>query len=430
MREVNVPIRGLRAERLPRTVWWLVLARAINRLGAFSVGFLTVLITAEFGVSAVAAGVVAAAFGLATIPSRLLGGVLADRLGRRRTIVAGLVGCALAQAGIAVSGSVAMVAGFAVLLGLAFEVYEPPSQAMIADAVRPAQQAQAFSLFNTALAVGGMGAGLIAAGLGRWDLRWLFVADAVSCLLCAVVIRLVLPADRPAPVPVPAPDASPGASPGSAPDASSGFGHGSGSGSGGPSRGTWAAWRDRRLLVLLLSGTLFAVIFMQVGMAMPLALARRGMEAADAGLLSAVAAVVMVLCQPLLRWTAALSHHAAMTWGYLLLATGLAGYAASGGLPGHLAATLVWSAGDVLMFGRSYALVVDLAPPDARGRYLSVFGTCWGFATVLAPLSGTQLLDRAGPEGLWGGLAAACLLLAVAQHTVIRPLLDRQAPAL
>ncbi|MGR6918340.1 MFS transporter [[Actinomadura] parvosata] len=386
-----------RTERLPRTVWWLVLARAINRLGAFSLGFLTVLITTDFGVGAVAAGAISAAFGLATIPSRLLGGVLADRFGRRRTIVAGLAGCALAQAGIALSSSVAMVAVFAVLLGLVFELYEPPSQAMIADAVRPAQQARAFSLFNTALAVGGMGAGLIAAGLGRWDLRWLFVADAVSCVLCAIVVRLVLPAGHSRPAhrteaaPVP----------------------------GGP------VWRDRGLLLLLLSGTLSAVIFMQVGMAMPLALARRGLEAADAGLLSAVAAVAMVACQPLVRRTAALSHHAAMACGYLLLAAGLAGYAVADGLAGHLAATVVWSAGDVLMFGRSYALVVDLAPEDARGRYLSVFGISWGFATVLAPLCGTRLLDRAGPEGLWGTLALACLLLAVAQLAVIRPLLRR-----
>ncbi|NJP92954.1 MFS transporter [Nonomuraea sp. FMUSA5-5] len=382
---------------MPRTVWWLVLARAINRLGAFSLGFLTVLITSGFGVGAVAAGAISAAFGLATIPSRLLGGVLADRFGRRRTIVAGLAGCALAQAGIALSSSVAMVAVFAVLLGLVFELYEPPSQAMIADAVRPAQQARAFSLFNTALAVGGMGAGLIAAGLGRWDLRWLFVADAVSCVLCAIVVRLVLPADRPHP-----------------PHRADGL----------PAR-RGSAWRDRGLLLLLLSGTLSAVIFMQVGMAMPLALARRGLEAADAGLLSAVAAVTMVACQPLVRRTAALSHHAAMACGYLLLATGLAGYAVADGLAGHLAATVVWSAGDVLMFGRSYALVVDLAPEDARGRYLSVFGISWGFATVLAPLCGTQLLDRAGPAGLWGTLALTCLLLAAAQLAVIRPLLRR-----
>ena len=41
------------------------------------------------------AGLVGAAFGLATIPSRLLGGRLSDRLGRRSTIVLGLSGCAV-----------------------------------------------------------------------------------------------------------------------------------------------------------------------------------------------------------------------------------------------------------------------------------------------------------------------------------------------
>ncbi|WP_272896057.1 MFS transporter, partial [Nonomuraea sp. MG754425] len=188
-----------------------------------------------------------------------------------------------------------------------------------------------------------------------------------------------------------------------------------------------SAWGDRGLLVLLLSGTLFALIYMQVGMALPLALTHRGLPAADAGLLSAVSAIVMVCCQPLLKRTAALSHHAAMTCGYLLLAVGLAGYAVADGLPGHLAATVVWSAGDVLMFGRSYAMVVSIAPEHARGRYLSVFGTSWGFATVLAPLCGTQLLEHAGPAGLWGGLAATSVLLAAAQLTVIRPLLRRQS---
>jgi MFS family permease len=88
-------------ERLPRGIRLLIVARAVNRLGAFSLSFLTVLISTDFGVSAATAGLVSAAFGLATVPSRLFGGYLADRLGRRRTILLGLIGCAVAQSGIA-----------------------------------------------------------------------------------------------------------------------------------------------------------------------------------------------------------------------------------------------------------------------------------------------------------------------------------------
>ncbi|MCY0931276.1 MFS transporter [Streptomyces sp. H27-H1] len=120
-------------------------------------------------------------------------------MGRRRTIVLGLTGCAVAQLGIASADGLVSAVFFVVLMGLVFEIYEPPSQAMIADFVSPGDQVRAYGLLNAALAVAGMGAGLLAAGLGRWDLRWLFVVDALTCLLCALTVRLVLPADhRPA----------------------------------------------------------------------------------------------------------------------------------------------------------------------------------------------------------------------------------------
>ena len=69
------------ARRLSAVVWALVAARAVNRVGAFTLPFLGVVLTVEFGASLAQTGLILALFGLATIPSRLLGGVLADRLG-------------------------------------------------------------------------------------------------------------------------------------------------------------------------------------------------------------------------------------------------------------------------------------------------------------------------------------------------------------
>ena len=76
---------------LPATVWLLVAARAVNRLGAFTLPFLSLTLVAELGASVAQAGYLLAVFGLATIPSRLLGGRLSDRWGTRATIVGGLV---------------------------------------------------------------------------------------------------------------------------------------------------------------------------------------------------------------------------------------------------------------------------------------------------------------------------------------------------
>ncbi|MFG2392410.1 MFS transporter [Streptomyces lavendulae] len=389
---------------MPRTVWILVAARAVNRLGAFSLPFLTVLIGTEFGAGTTTAGLVSAGFGLATIPSRVAGGRLAGRIGRRRTIVLGLVGCALAQLGIAAAGSLAAVAVFAVLLGLSFELYEPPSQALIADAVGPADRVRAYGALNAALAVGGTGSGLIAAGLGRWDLRWLFVVDALTCLACALTLRLALPADGPR-------------GQRGVPD----DGHDVGNGDGdGPVR----PWRDRGLWAMFASGTAFALVSLHIVMALPLTLGHRGLEPADAGLLFTASAVTVVAAQPALRLRrlAALPDPAAMALGYALLAAGLAGYAAARTLPAFLAATAVLSVGEVLVLGRVLGVVVCLAPPGGTDRYLAAYGISWGVATVAAPVTATQLLERAGAGALWAGTAVLCLALAAAQPLVVGPL--------
>ncbi|WP_220452898.1 MFS transporter, partial [Clavibacter michiganensis] len=179
--------------RLPAEVRILVLARAVNRLGAFTLPFLTVVLTVDLGASLAMAGLVVALFGAATIPSRILGGLLADAIGRRVTIVIGLTLTACFQLMLAAAPGVATAAVAAVLLGLAFELYEPPSQALVADLVTgDRDRVAAFGLYGAALAVAGVLAGVLAAILGGVDLRLLFVADAVSCLACAALVLVGL----------------------------------------------------------------------------------------------------------------------------------------------------------------------------------------------------------------------------------------------
>lgn len=223
---------------LPPTVWILVAARAVNRLGAFTLPFLGVVLTVELGATLAETGLILSLFGLATIPSRIFGGHLADRLGRRSTIVLGLTGCALAQTWIALSSSLWSAVLAATLLGLVFEIYEPPSQATIADVTQPADRPAAYGLLGSAMAAAAVVAGLLAAALSHWNLRWLFAIDAITCLACATLIAFALPSDTRA------------------------------SGNEEPTTQT-AAWRDRRLLILLLSGTVFAALYMQLILGLP-----------------------------------------------------------------------------------------------------------------------------------------------------------------
>lgn len=369
------------ARGLSRTVWILVVARAVNRIGAFTLPFLGVVLAVEFKASLSQVGLILAVFGAATIPSRLLGGQLADRLGRRRTIVLGLTGCAIAQLWIALSHTLWSAVLATILLGLAFEIYEPPSQAMIADVTEPEDRPAAYGLYSAALAAAGVLAGLLAAALSHWDLRWLFVADAVTCLSCTALIALALPpdvrrerlADRPA-----------------------------------------AVWRDRRLLLLLAGGTVFATIYMQLIIGVPLTLLEQGLPKSGTGIILAVSAVTLIVAQRVLR-VQHLDDFRAIAIGYVLVAAGLVVAAVAHNLSMFLLASVLWSLGDLFLLTRYLTQASGLAPNEARGRYLAVFGLSWGIATTIAPITVTQLLKTAGPAGLWLTTAGAAVVLAALQ---------------
>ena len=376
---------------LPPEVWLLVGARAVNRLGAFTLPFLSVTLVTELGATVAQAGFLLAAFGLATIPSRLLGGRLSDRWGTRTTIVVGLTATAAAQLLVAAAQSLIQVAVAVVLLGLAFEVYEPPSQSLVADATTPEDRAVAFGLLAAALAAAGMGAGLVAALLAGFDLRWLFVADAVTCLACAAVVRWRLPGRHAA-----VERADTRARP----------------------------WRDRRLLLLLGLGTGFAVVYLQIVVTLPLTVTARGLSVSVVGLLLAVSATTIVLAQPLLSlpWLRRLDDPAALALGHLVLAAGLVLTGLATDLTSYVVATVVWSLGDLILLGRIYTLVSAIAPETGRGAYLAAFGTSWGIAAVVAPILGTQLLAATGPAVTWSVLAVVCVALAAAYLRVRGPL--------
>ncbi len=387
--------------QLPHAVWLLVAARAVNRLGAFALSFLAVVLVDDFGASVGTAGLMMAVFGLATIPSRLAGGRLADRLGRVPTICLGLLGCAVSLLWIAASPSLVPALAGVVALGLAFELYEPPSQALVADLTDDAQRPLAYGLLSAALAAGGAAAGLLAVALGGWGLRTLLVADAVTCLLAAGVVLAFVH--------------DPAAGPGSSPVDPVGPGAG-----GRPS----SPWRDRGLLAMLASGTGFALVYLGALIALPLTFAARGLPAEQAGLVLTASALTMVAAQPLLRWRLlqppGSDGFRALTVGYVVLAVGLAGTAVATSTTGLVAAGVVGSLGDLLLMGHAWTIVSRLAPADARGAYLAAYGLSWGFAAVIAPLVVTQLLAEAGPTGLWLGLAAGSLVLAAAQPAVAR----------
>ena len=156
----------------------IVVIRVVNRLGGFGMAFLGLRLARDLGLDLAGVGTVLAAFGACTIASRVLGGVLATRLGPRPTIVIGLLATAPAQLVIGLGQSLVTVVAGVIALGLAYEIIEPASQGLIAEHVPAERHTSSFALLWAALSVAGVLSGLLAALLSQWGVGALFVADA------------------------------------------------------------------------------------------------------------------------------------------------------------------------------------------------------------------------------------------------------------
>ncbi|WP_203433138.1 MFS transporter [Jiangella asiatica] len=362
----------------------LLLARFVNRIGAFSMPFLAVLLVRDHGASVRVAGLVVGAFGAATIVSRLLGGRLVAGVGSKAAVVIGLCGTAGAQLVIAVAPTLVVALAGAVLLGLCFEIYEPASQGLIADVTPDHLLPAAYGLLGVTLSAAGLAAGLVAAAVGRIGLSWLFAIDAATALACALLVAIAMPATPRHPR-----DESARTRP----------------------------WADRRLLALMATGTAFATVYMAVPMALPIALTTAGRDPSEAGLLAALGALVVVVAQPVLRRHA--DPNGRMVSGYLLVAVGLATAGAFPTLAGYTVSAVVIALGDVLLLGYAYTLVARLAPAGTKAAYFSVYGIIWGVAlTVGPPLMGSALAH--GTRTFWLVAAGVMLATAVAHRLVAR----------
>ena len=131
------PVAALRATvaGLPRTFWVLWTGMLINRLGGFLLPFMALFLTRRFQLEPEGAGAMVAAYGASSLVANLVGGLLADRLGRKPTMLIGMFGGAASLVAVALAQTLPQVVVALIAMGLLNDVYRPASQALVADEV-------------------------------------------------------------------------------------------------------------------------------------------------------------------------------------------------------------------------------------------------------------------------------------------------------
>src|SRR3954468_22609748 len=165
--------------QLPRPVWILFAGTFLNKFGAFVIPFLALYMKGR-GFSVTEAGFAMGAYGVGHFLACLVGGHLADSLGRRPTLVLSMFSTAGVMLALSQATSFWLIATLTLLAGLTGELYRPACSALLTDLTPPGQRVRAFAAyrmaFNAGWALGPATAGIIA----KYSFFALFVGDAVT----------------------------------------------------------------------------------------------------------------------------------------------------------------------------------------------------------------------------------------------------------
>jgi MFS family permease len=364
---------------LPRTAWFLIVGAFINRFASFALFFLVLYLTSH-GVSVKAAGLAVAVWGGGEVLASLVGGHLADGIGRRNTIAVSMFSSAAAMMALSQVRTFGGVLPIGLVAGFASELYRPAGGALVADIVPEGQRVSAFALLRFAVNLAIAGGGAVAGILADHSFFWVFLSDAATSVAFGLIALAALPQ---------------GPRRGAVHEA--------------PGASYRRALRDRAFELFLLSSIVAAFVYFQQNAALPLHVQDSGLSKADFGVLLSVNGLLVVLLElPISAFTMRRPIRQMLAVSYLLVGLGFGLTAVAHTLPALVATVAIWTLGEMVGAPVGYAYVADLAPENMRGRYQGLYGLCWSSGTVTAPAIGAYLVTRS-PGGFW----LACGLLGV-----------------
>jgi MFS family permease len=386
---------------LPRPAWVVLSGDFISAVGSgLTLPLLFIYAHRIRDLSYGTSGLVVATIALFSLVGNPLGGSMADRWSPRRALMFGLVINAAGSVGLALARNEAELFGATAIVGLGASIIWPAQDALLASLTGPAVRSAVFSVrhacLNAGLGIGSLGAAIAISVSRPGTFVVVYLIDAASFLIyLPILARLRLP-DSPA-------------------------GDSASEDEPAPQSAGWRqVLRDSVFVrVWVLAAILMIVSFGQFGSSFQGFAARPGgIGTHGLALAEAANCVTVVLAQLFVlkglggrRRTTGLAL-AAMAWGISWVLVAVAGHLGGGGaaLAGFILAAVVFSIGECLMSPTLPAIVNDIAPSGAAGRYNGLLALAFTVGFLIGPATGGAALGAGLGADLFVVLAAICVI--------------------
>ncbi len=373
----------------PETFWVITFAGFIDSIGTFMLGpFVYLYMRQVFELSLVEVGVIYIVSGIGSLIGGMIGGSLSDKLGRKMCALFGLLSSGVFSLMFIFISNITIIYILLGIMGLLGSIGGPARQAMLADVLTVEKRPEGFSIlrivFNLAAAFGPALGGL----LSSLDFKWLFIADAISSFITAIIFAIKVPETHPErgkenenlpeiPVIKKTPEKK--------------------------KLGYGIVFKNWRFMIFTCVSALMGLTYMQMNSTLSVFLIEDlAFTNQQFGLLISMNALTVVVLQ---FW---LTKRIKMFPALLMMAAGNILYGIGFGLYGFIrtiplafGAMVIITFGEMIIAPFSHTIVANFAPEDQRGRYNAVSMSVRLIPMLLGPIGAGAIMDNLDRKVLW-----------------------------
>jgi MFS family permease len=384
----------------PRIFWIVVGTRFVDAFGSTLLfPFFALYITQRFGVGMTQAGVLLGMSSLFGLIGSMAGGALADKFGRRKLILFGLIFSAISSLSLGLANELRMLYPLIIIVGLLSHIAGPAYEAMLVDILPEEKRQEGYGIlrivFNFAWIFGTALGGLIASR----SFFALFVIDSImSCIVAALIFHLL-----PETMPIV---------------------------KGEKRREEESLWqtvlgyrvvlKDLAFVAFTLAGMLALIVYQQQYSTLAVYMRDvHGIDSQGYGAILSITGLEVVFFQFWISRT--INRRPAflmMALSTLIFAIGFFMYGVVSSFIFFAIAAVIVCVGEMLFFPTSSALAASFAPEDMRGRYLAVSGLVWSIPATVGPAAAGIIMDNYNPNLVWYIGGVICIISGIGYYAL------------
>ena len=359
----------------------LTLATFIDQLGSFLLyPFYALYMTERFGIGMIEVGYLFSILAMGNIFGGVIGGALADKYGRRAMVLIGLVVSGIGSILIGLANNMNTFFLLTAFLGLIGNFGGPARRAMVADLLPKEKRTEGFGILRVAYNLSAVIGPLLGGFIATRSYLLLFISDAVSSIITAIIVYLVIPETKP--------QMQDDTSEESVMKTLIGYKE---------------VVKDWKYMLFLSVSAITLLVYMQMNSTLSVFLRDvHGFPTQGFGLLLSMNALMVVLFQ---FWiTRKISKYAPMkmmAFGtiFLMIGFGMYGFISEPYL--FFIAIIIITVGEMIVFPLAQSAAASFAPEDKRGRYMGMFAFQWAIPNLFGVLVAGLIIEHIGPNWVW-----------------------------